>query len=126
MKRTSPWRIIQNGCEVLMGENCSCTANARNHLRKYVEKAEARVWRKGKSVWAIATNTSLFIELCSFSLLSMLNLLNLPIFPILPLPCGHHCGSSGCKGKDLLIRGQEKDLGKYLAPWLWIKLMKTF
>lgn len=36
-----------------MGENCSCTANERNHSRKYTEKAEARVWRKGRGVWAI-------------------------------------------------------------------------
>lgn len=82
-----------------MGENYSCAVNARNYLRKYVEKAEARVWRKGGSVLGNRNEPDLFIEPRSFSLLSVLTLVNLPIFPASPLPCSCHRGSSGCRGR---------------------------
>lgn len=82
-----------------MGENYSCTVNARNYLRKYVEKAEARAWRKGRSVLGNRNEPNLFTEPCSFSLLSVLNLLNLPIFPASPLPHGRRRGSCGCRGR---------------------------
>lgn len=66
-----------------------------------------------------------FTARCCLSLLSALRLFTLHIFPPVPLPRGQHCGSSGCSRKAVLTRGQEKDLGQYLAPWLWVKLIKT-
>lgn len=62
-----------------------------------------------------------FTARCCLSLLSTLRLFTLHIFLLSPCPVVNTAEALAA----VLTRGQEKDLGQYLAPWLWVKLIKT-